>query len=203
MSDNGLNLARDQKARACAQSHDWLNVSRACAAIALLGLAVWGIGMPSEASATDAQHEARVRAAEAAYLKSGIPAAQWSEGYLDVARVSNPGVPEANWAQINAEVASLSVAITQSPDSPLGLWLRPEFERLSDQELDRLTVLFSDPILLKYNRTRRNPAVVKLMLDQLAHSYEQNLATGKAVHDVLTKHGLSCCVASAPTPTGK
>jgi hypothetical protein len=169
-----------------------------CAALSILVIAT-----PYKAFAADAQHESRVRAAETAYLKSGLIDNPWDESFLDAARVSNLGVPEATWVSINAEMLLIGEAIEHSPDSPYGQWIRPTFEALSDQELDRLTVLFSDPVFVKFIQIRHDPDVLSITNEPYPRNYERVLGVSNALHDALARHGLSCCKVVTQPSGGK
>ncbi len=117
-----------------------------------------------------------------------IPAdSPFAEALLRPAKLANPGVSEKTWASIKPEVVlAASSAMTEKGglfDAVLHSALAP----LSDDDLERLSVILADPAYRRFQAAMSRSATQKQFGKTLM---ENTLKMGAAINTVLVRHGL-------------
>ncbi|MBI3561124.1 MAG: hypothetical protein HY080_05340 [Gammaproteobacteria bacterium] len=122
--------------------------------------------------------------AQATMLSADSP---FMEMFMAPAKTANPGVNKTTWLGIKQELAlSISNTITEK-GGLLDKVLRKSLENLSDEELERLRQILSDPVYNKFQAAMASPATQR----QFAQALLGNaLKLNTAINAVLVRHNL-------------
>jgi hypothetical protein len=154
-----------------------------------LMLAASAIGICSQAVAADSSRDALIRAAEMAYLKTAVftPDSPMMDAMLAPAKAANPGVADDVWASVKADTGSAITSVMFGPGSVVETTMHQSLDKLSDAELQHLTVLLSDPVMMKFQQLMADPSTQRQLMQGLMGSAVKMQA---AVNGVLVRHGL-------------
>ena len=133
--------------------------------------------------------DATIERIEAMYLSADVFTldSPFLKLILDPAREANADVPPDEWAKVLGEV---SLAVSQAfavTGGPIDVAFRASVRDLSDDELDRLERLLSDPVYLKYQEAMRTPQTQGQLLQGIMSA---GFSIEAAVNAVLSRHGL-------------
>ncbi|RUL64218.1 hypothetical protein EKH79_09205 [Dyella dinghuensis] len=156
---------------------------------AALIIAASTIGIGSQAVAADASRDALIRAAEMAYLKSAVftPDSPMMDALLAPAKAANPDVSDDVWAGVKADTGSAITSVMFGPGSAVETTMHQSLDKLSNPELQHLTVLLSDPVMIKFQQLMADPSTQRELMQGLMGSTVKMQA---AVNGVLVRHGL-------------
>lgn len=156
---------------------------------AVLILVASTIGICSQAVAADASRDTLIRAAEMAYLKSAVftPDSPMMDALLATAKSANPDVSDDVWASVKADTGSAITSVMFGPGSAVETTMHQSLDKLSNPELQHLTVLLSDPVMIKFQQLMADPSTQRELMQGLMGSTVKMQA---AVNGVLVRHGL-------------
>lgn len=156
---------------------------------AVLIVATGTIGICSQAVAADSSRDALIHAAEVAYLKSAVftPDSPVMDAMLAPAKSANPDVSADIWAAVKADTGLAITSVMFGPGSAIETTMHQSLDKLSNAELQHLTVLLSDPVMMKFQQLMADPSTQReLMQGMVASSAKMQVA----VNGVLVRHGL-------------
>jgi hypothetical protein len=126
---------------------------------------------------------------EAAYTQAMIltPDSPLFDLYLAEAKSANPGVSSATWSEIKRDLSPAVTKVLIEQGGMVDVALRQSMESLSDDELQKLNVIFVDPTYKRFQAAMASPATQQQMLQSIMASAPKMNAV---VDKVLAMHGL-------------
>lgn len=126
---------------------------------------------------------------EAAYTQAMIltPDSPLFDLYLGEAKSANPGVSSATWSEIRRDLSPEVSRVLIERGGMVDVALRQSMESLSDDELQKLSVIFGDPTYKKFQAAMASPSTQQKMLQSIMASASKMSAV---VDKVLAMHGL-------------
>ncbi|WP_404601044.1 hypothetical protein [Dyella lipolytica] len=155
----------------------------------VLVVAASTVSVCSQVMAAEPTRDALIHAAEVAYLKSAVftPDSPMMDAMLAPAKSANPDVSADIWAAVKADTGSAITSVMFGPGSAVETTMHQSLDKLSNAELQHLTVLLSDPVMLKFQQLMADPSTQRDLMQGLMGSTAKMQA---AVNGVLVRHGL-------------
>ena len=107
---------------------------------------------------------------------------------LGAAKSKNPAANNETWAEVSKEVASKLTKVMLEQGGPIDIIFRDSLKGLSEDELNKLIQIFSDPTFKKFQTAFTNPSVqTKYFSGVISLAFRFNIV----INEALVRHGLT------------